>query len=248
MNRRGLLGAAIAGASAIVFPAPASAKPLEARASDLDELSRLAGAYLTDRAQRVTALRPSTSRLASLRLSAAHLRSYRHDADLLDQVRHGLNGMHDGYLRSETSVTVDRVTTDGTAALAQVTEHTELYFADRSAGVASTAYRATQEIDAHRSRSGWILNRSTYLPINATSHPVSQFSEETLKVVEAAANDGRSLTHIADLKNNRNGGVVSDIGVNYNYQAMVDYARAWAFGRNPRTQPTRQTAPTSVHR
>lgn len=222
------MGAAATGAAAMLLPTPASASQVGPSASDLADFRRLASGYLGDRARRVTAIRPSASQLPGLRLSAGHLRSYRADVERLDQVRDTLDTMHGGYVKSSTVVTVEGVKVDGLVATMRATEQTDLYFVDTSAGVASTAYRASHGLTMHRSASGWLLGESAYQAGGVASLPVTQFDDRAVFFAELTAAERASMARRPDAKNV--GALAPSAG--YNYQAMVNYARAWAFGRN----------------
>jgi hypothetical protein len=230
MRRRELLSATALGGAAILLPTPAQAAP-----SDLADLTGIATAYLSDRSCRVTASRSSRQTVAAT--SAQHGK-YSADAARLEDVRTRLDHLHGGYLRASTSLRVGSSEVKGRMARLKVTEHTKLYFADRSADADHTAYESDHELEFHRSTRGWLLNRATYLAADPFSTPVTQFSDELPAHVRSAvpapstAADPHGTSSSSDRSFARTNDETKMGILSYNYTAMVNYARAWAFSYN----------------
>ncbi|MET7402227.1 amidase domain-containing protein [Dactylosporangium sp. NPDC005572] len=241
MRRRSVISAALLGGAAVVAgPGRAgAAAPGPSDAGAAARVRELATAYLADRASRITAAGP----LGVTAATPAQASALSTAADRLDGVRHWLNDVHGGYRRASTSVAVSRFTAERTRVVATVREQTDLYYTDVAPGaVTHMTYWADHEVDLRRDGSRWLLAGASYLPADPFSTPATQFADE-LPADLRALNDrraARSLTAVEPAGKPSAGpavakaagsGVVALAG--YNYTAMVNYARAWATGRNP---------------
>ncbi|MFJ9636022.1 hypothetical protein [Streptomyces sp. NPDC101178] len=118
----------------IYLPVPTGTPPprttSSASAADTTELTRLAKEYLQQRADMLTAARP-TVEAASGRLRTTPAMTPRARSELAALVKKGLRyeDLSIGYAKARVDVEVTAVNvTDGTATL-QLTDHTRLYFA-----------------------------------------------------------------------------------------------------------------------
>lgn len=177
-------------------------------------------------------------------------RAFADRSDRLDAVRKDLVGQHGGYLRSRSSAKIRNLVVEGSRATFEVPEATELFFAERADDTPeSTAYWVDHRIEAHKVNGRWALATVAYLPENSYSTPVTLF-EDDLPVEMRWKGPRPSLPEPIgepDLKAVGSGDIV--IQASYNYTAMVNYARQWAYGNNPRTRCTgTPTAPISSPR
>ncbi|MEU4216447.1 amidase domain-containing protein [Actinoplanes sp. NPDC026623] len=200
--------------------------------------------YFADRAGRITAAGAHGDAVpATTALSAAQ----RVTADRLDTVRRQLNALHGGYRKAASTVTVDRVRVDGSRVLARVTEQTDLAYAVVAPGdVDHMTYWAEHDLEFRSSGSRLVLAGAKYRPANPFSTPATQFADELpadLRALDATrARNARTAVPPAGKAPSANtpgpsGAVVPKRTVaslaGYDYTAMVNYARAWANGRNP---------------
>lgn len=237
MRRRDLLSAAVIGGAAVLLPSQAHA------AGDDQGFNDIATRYLADRAGRVTSDRSGSAPADGL-VTGAQRSLFAGNADRLEFVRGRLADLHGGYSRSATTARIDQATVTGSLARLKVTERTKLFFVDRSADVDHTAYEASHELELHRSGGKWLIGSATYLPADPYSTPVTQFTDELPARMQEARAAGSAkvapgrktssseplATRYVETKAGTSGGVSTMAG--YNYTAMVNYARAWAFGVN----------------
>ncbi|MFB9236309.1 amidase domain-containing protein [Plantactinospora siamensis] len=216
--------------------------------ADLRQLQAIATAYFADRASRVTAAGPLATPIPQVAAQAALSRTH---GDRLAAVRAQLNHLHGGYRRAATSIQVGSVDTQGSRLIARVTEQTDLYYAVVAPGdVDHMTYWVDHELELHRTGSTWRLARAQYLPANPFSTPATQFEDELpadMRQLNARRAAGAATAGTASSRrptsNVRAAGAPSQVKFvdsgpvtlsgGYDYTAMVNYARAWATGRNP---------------
>ncbi|MGI5241400.1 amidase domain-containing protein [Dactylosporangium sp. CA-139066] len=240
-----MLSAAALGGATAALPAAAFAAPPKPENGDVATVAALAKAHLADRAGRITAAGalggiPSTTGADSARMAAA---------DRLEGVRKQLNALHGGYSRATTTVSVAALTPAPSRIIARVVEETSLYYAQYATADADhTTYWAEHEVELQRSGSRWVLAGVRFLPVNAFSIPANQFLDELpdeLRAVEGAraAKAGKAVQPAGKPSSpntakpsgpvTAKGAATSLALASYDYTAMVNYARAWATGRNP---------------
>lgn len=246
MERRTLLSAAALGGAAVLLPD--GARAADTPVADLSAIHRVVSDYFRDRAARVTALSPGSARAGGQALTDSAAHAYGVHIERLDARRAELEAMHGGYVRSATSVTIKQVTSSGSAVTLVVTEQTNLYFAGIKADVDHTTYWVDHEVDLHRNSGRWLIARVEYLPANAFSTPVTQFTDElpadllALRAAQAAKARSAvpspsrpiSSTERSPSTRGKSSTTTPDAStLSYDYSAMVTYARNWAYGRNP---------------
>ena len=243
--------AATAGAILVSLTVQAQAVAAGAPAS-LDKITvgAAAEAYITNRVDRVvdpdtmiTAVE-AVSDAGSVALDAAFAaRSAEVNASIAERMR-SLADLGVAYDRRSVDVVVTDIRQNGGTTTARIEESTELGFASPEPGApASTAYQASREFTFVERSGAWILTDMILLTDGVP--PLIDGAEavaEPVPAVKGASSVPAGTVAEVSLARppspDPQGGLPKVAGeggtstVQYNYQAMIDYARYWALSYN----------------
>lgn len=222
-------------------PLPAMAAPAE-KVDDL--LLRIAEGYVKDRTDRVTGEHHAHS-AGNLLTQVAITREFgarlAFEAAELDAFRNRFANLGGGYSRSEVSLKVTGLDIQGSKATLRAEETTQLFYqrSVHAEAPRSSDYRVSHVITFVRD-GGWRLaDDQVDIPAGVPGYVAYTNAGRQLSVVREAAEQSKYPALSSGTSTPMNIGGVSakiDSGVKafaYDYQAMVNYATRWAYGRNP---------------
>ncbi|AXB44496.1 amidase domain-containing protein [Amycolatopsis albispora] len=207
-----------------------------------DALLQLTARYLQDRANRVTEQAASYGALTSVEATEPFQHRLSTESAELDRLRSLWKDTASELQGAHIEIKAPQIQRSNTKAVINFVERTELHFANRTSAdsPASTSYKVGHTIDFVRTSTGWELAADVLdLPQN-TVDPIPYFRPvKTGDAVPSAPPAGKPVPPSLRPATPPSPGIEKpaapplSAAASYSRQAMADYARKWALGRNP---------------